>query len=51
MEEFSHLDNIETTPFEPTYTNEFRKYLEESIMRSKLAEVAAIKSASQIFIF
>ena len=49
MERFEDLSvNIE--PFEPPYTEEFRRYIEESVMKSRLDEARAIASASKIII-
>ena len=40
----------ECKPFEPSYTEEFRQYMQESINASRKAHAEAIQSASNIII-
>jgi hypothetical protein len=39
----------ECKPFEPTYTEEFRQYMQESVNASRKAHAEAVQSISNIF--
>lgn len=41
---------IECKPFEPSYTEEFRQYMQKSIEESRKAHVEAVQSISNIII-
>lgn len=49
METFEELAE-KSEPFTPQYTEEFRKYIEDSIAKSKRDEAIAIETASKMFI-
>jgi hypothetical protein len=50
LESFYDLaDKVE--PFEPDYTDEFVRYMEESVRQSRINHAKAIESARHIIIF
>jgi len=52
MEVFLAFEDLAESiePFNPSYTEDFRKYMEESIRRSQIAAFEAERSAAKILI-
>jgi hypothetical protein len=53
MEEFKSFFDLadEIIPFDPPYTEEFCKFMEESIRESKRMQAEALRTAREIIIF
>ena len=52
MEDTSSFEDmaLECKPFEPTYTEEFRQYMQKSIEESRKAHAEAVQSISNIIV-